>query len=80
MNNETEIKKIDSTQDVVNRNDILTPAELAAEWKTTKPTVLSWFHKGIIPAAVSNGRVIRFDRKLVAQALATGSANRRANA
>jgi excisionase family DNA binding protein len=68
MKNENEIQKIDSTHNVVNRNDILTPAELAAEWKTTKPTVLSWFHKGIIPAAVSNGRVIRFDRKLVAQA------------
>lgn len=54
-------------------NDILTPAELAAEWKTTKPTVLSWFHKGLIPAAVSNGRVIRFKRAEVAQALAANS-------
>lgn len=54
-------------------NDILTPAELAAEYKTTKPTVLSWFHKKIIPAAVSNGRVIRFNRADVAAALAAHS-------
>jgi excisionase family DNA binding protein len=59
------------------KNDILTPAELASEYKTTKPTVLSWFHKGIIPAAVSSGRVIRFHRIEVAQALAAASANRR---
>lgn len=61
-------------------NDILTPAELATEYKTTKPTVLSWFHKGLIPAAVSNGRVIRFHRVAVAQALAAAGTNRGARA
>lgn len=54
-------------------NDIITPAELATDYKTTKPTVLSWFHKGIIPAAASNGRVIRFSRLAVAQALAAAA-------
>ena len=52
------------------RLDIATPDELASDYKTTVPTALSWFHKGWIPAAVANGRVIRFDRAAVAKALA----------
>ena len=55
-------------------SDILTPAELAAEYKTTKPTALDWFHKGIIPARVSHGRIIRFSRADVAKALADRAA------
>jgi excisionase family DNA binding protein len=51
--------------------DIATPAELASDFKTTKPTVLSWFHQGRIPAVVSIGRVIRFSRAEVAKALAS---------
>ena len=59
-----------------NDPDIITAAELAADYRTSKPTVLSWFHRGIIPAAVSVGRVIRFSRKDVAAALAAHSAGK----
>jgi len=52
-------------------SEILSPAELAREYRTTKPTVLAWYHKGLIPACVSIGRVIRFDRSAVADALAS---------
>ena len=58
-----------------NSPEILTPAELARAYKTTKPTVLSWYHKQWIPAVVSIGRVIRFDRDQVAQALAARANN-----
>ena len=57
----------------VTEKDILTPAELAAEYRTTKPTVLAWYHKKLIPAAVSQGRVIRFNRSDVARALAASA-------
>ena len=57
----------------VTEKDILTPAELATEYRTTKPTVLAWLHKGLIPAAVSQGRVIRFNRSDVARALAASA-------
>ena len=51
-------------------NEVITAAELAADYRTTKPTVLSWHHRGWIPAAVCIGRVIRFNRADVAKALA----------
>ncbi len=57
----------------LDKDDILTPAELAREYRTTKPTALSWYHKGLIPAVVSQGRVIRFSRQDVARALAANS-------
>ena len=53
---------------------LLTASELAAELRTTKPTVLSWHHAGKIPAAVSIGRIIRFDREQVLAALAANAA------
>ena len=55
---------------IATTSEILTAAELATEYRTTKPTVLSWFHRGLIPACTSIGRVIRFDRAAVAEALA----------
>jgi len=55
---------------LLNQSDIATAAELAADFKTTKPSVLSWFHRGLIPAVVADGRIIRFSRAAVAQALA----------
>ncbi len=58
------------------KEDIATPAELASDYKTTKPTILSWFHQGRIPAVVSIGRVIRFNRGEVAQALASRNARK----
>ena len=63
------------SNDTITQNDIATAAELAADFKTTKPTLLSWFHRGIIPAAVADGRVIRFSRKAVAEALAARANN-----
>ena len=56
-------------------SEIITAAELATEYRTTKPTVLSWYHRGIIPAAVADGRVIRFSRAAVAEALAARANN-----
>lgn len=50
--------------------DIVTARELAAEHRTTKQTVLAWHRRGLIPATVCAGRVIRFDRAAVAAALA----------
>lgn len=44
-----------------------TPAEFAGVINTTSATVLNLFHKGIIPAKIACGRLIRFDR---AEALA----------
>ncbi|MCX6875396.1 MAG: hypothetical protein NTW21_16550 [Verrucomicrobia bacterium] len=56
-------------------SDIVTPAELAADYKTTKPTALSWYHKGLIPAVVADGRIIRFSRAEVSKALALRANN-----
>jgi hypothetical protein len=60
-------------------NDITNADGIAADYVTTKPTVLSWWHKGIIPAAAAHGRVIRFSRKAVAQALAVAAKPATAN-
>jgi excisionase family DNA binding protein len=49
---------------------ILTPTELAAHFKTSKQTVLQWYHKGLIPAEVATGSVYRFDLAKVQEALA----------
>ena len=57
-------------------SEILTPAELAREYRTTKPTILAWYHRGLIPACTSIGRVIRFDRAAVAAALAARASNK----
>jgi excisionase family DNA binding protein len=56
---------------------LFTPAEQAAACRVTKPTLLEWYHQGIIPAEIAVGRVIRFDPDAVAAALKTNS-NRRA--
>ena len=63
------------SNETLNQSDIATAAELAADFKTTKPTLLSWFHRGIIPAVIADGRVIRFSRKSVAEALAARANN-----
>ena len=46
-----------------------TPAEEAEACRVTKPTLLAWFHQGIIPAAIAVGRTIRFDHNEVMEAL-----------
>ncbi|NQX00461.1 helix-turn-helix domain-containing protein [bacterium] len=53
--------------------DLLTPPQLARELKTTPQTIGVWHRKGIIPAAVACGRVIRFNRAAVLTALAAHS-------
>lgn len=46
-----------------------TPAEEAAACRVTKPTLLAWYHQGIIPAEIAIGRTIRFDHEKVMAAL-----------
>lgn len=46
-----------------------TPAEEAKACRVTKPTLLDWYHRGIIPAEIAVGRVIRFDHEAVLKAL-----------
>ena len=57
---------------------IVTPKELARELKTTIPTVLSWYHKGWIPAVAAVGRIYRFDLDAVKAALAAKTSNQTA--
>lgn len=47
---------------------------VAREFDTTIPTVHSWYRKGIIPALVHEGRVIRFNLEQVRVALAERAA------
>jgi excisionase family DNA binding protein len=47
-----------------------TPAEEAAACRVTKPTLLAWYHAGVIPAVYAVGRIIRFDHAAVLKALA----------
>ena len=56
-----------------------TPATLARVVKTTPQTVNSWHRRGILPAKICIGRVIRFDRREALAALAAHS-NREAAA
>jgi excisionase family DNA binding protein len=52
-----------------------TPKDMARVLKCTPQSVLNLYHRGIIPAEVSVGRLIRFDREKVMAALAkTGKA------
>ena len=50
-----------------------TPREIAAVLRTTPQTVLNYHRAGIIPARISYGRMIRFDRQDVLAALAARS-------
>ena len=50
-------------------DEILTAREVAKIYKTTPSTVLQWFHAGKIPAEMAEGRVIRFSKVRVADAL-----------
>jgi excisionase family DNA binding protein len=49
------------------------PRQVAARYDVTVPTVLNWFHAGIIPAKVAVGRIYRFDLDEVDRALKTRS-------
>ena len=54
-----------------------TPKDMARVLKCTPQSVLNLYHRGIIPAEVSVGRLIRFDREKVMAALAkTGRAEK----
>jgi excisionase family DNA binding protein len=50
------------------------PRQVAARYDVTVPTVLNWFHAGIIPAKVAVGRIYRFDLDEVDRALKIRSA------
>jgi excisionase family DNA binding protein len=58
---------------VSGKGPLLTPKELAAHFKTTRSTVLAWYHDGTIPAEVAVGKVYRFDLERVCAALARGA-------
>lgn len=51
-----------------------TPAEQARACEVSKPTLLAWYHEGIIPAAIAVGRTIRFNHSDVLAALADHAA------
>ena len=57
-----------------NESKLSTPAEQARACEVSKPTLLAWYHEGIIPAAIAVGRTIRFDHKEVLSALANHAA------
>lgn len=46
-----------------------TPLDLARALQCTPQTVNTWHRKGIIPAKIAVGRIIRFDRSEVIAAL-----------
>jgi len=48
---------------------LLTPAELGEIYKVSSDSILRWHKSGLIPSEVSVGRIIRFDREAVADAL-----------
>jgi hypothetical protein len=50
-----------------------TPATLARVVKTTPQTINTWHRRGILPARICIGRVIRFDRREALEALAAHS-------
>ena len=50
-----------------------TPATLAKACRTTPQTINAWHRAGILPARISIGRVIRFDRREALAALAAQS-------
>ncbi len=60
----------DVMPNVVTETKLNTPAEEAAACRVTKPTLLGWYHAGIIPAVYAVGRIIRFDHAEVMKALA----------
>ena len=50
-----------------------TPRTLAAILRTTPQSVNAWHRRGILPARIAIGRVIRFDRNEALAALAAHS-------
>jgi hypothetical protein len=50
-----------------------TPTSLARVLKTTPQTVNGWFRNGTIPARIAVGRIVRFNRAEVIEALAARS-------
>lgn len=56
--------------------DLLTPAQIARELRTTPQTIGNWHRAGVIPAVVSVGRIIRFNLADVLEALTAAGSNR----
>jgi excisionase family DNA binding protein len=50
-----------------------TPQELARALRTTPQTVNAWHRQGVIPARFAVGRIVRFERREVIEALAARS-------
>jgi excisionase family DNA binding protein len=57
-----------------------TPEQTAKECGTSKPTILDWLKRGLIPATICEGRVIRFDLDEVKAALKARAAKREGGA
>jgi hypothetical protein len=68
------VKTITPTPDSQPQLPLETPKDIAGALKCTSQHVLNLYHAGIIPAAVSVGRLIRFDRREVFAALANRKA------
>lgn len=57
-----------------------TPRELAKHLGTTPQTINSWKRRGLIPAVVDEGKLIRFDIKEVDRVLAERAAAKKQEA
>jgi hypothetical protein len=71
--------KIDAKPAAATMLQLLTPRQLAREIATTPQTIGNWYRAGIIPARIAVGRIIRFEREAVLEALASKTSTGRAN-
>jgi predicted site-specific integrase-resolvase len=65
---------------VTNNTRRATPSELACHLGTTPQTVNAWKRRGLIPAVVDEGKLIRFDIEEVDQVLAERAAAKKLEA
>jgi len=72
MGGEMELKHAPA-QSLENTVELKTPAEIAKVIRCTPQHINSLHRKGIIPAAINFGRIVRFDRRAVIAALAAAS-------
>lgn len=76
----TAFMKTDATPAAATMLQLLTPRQLAREIATTPQTIGNWHRAGLIPAKIAIGRIIRFEREAVLQALAAKTSTGRASA
>ena len=67
------INQTEPAQPLETAEALETPRTLAAILRTTPQSVNAWHRKGILPARIAIGRVIRFDRNEALAALAEHS-------